>query len=81
MAKDEKLGGTDWFVFTDNSTAESAYAKGFSSSKLMFELVLRLRKLEMQQGCKIHVSHVAGTRMIKQGSEGLSRGNLAEGVM
>ena len=81
MADDGELKGTEWFVFTDNSTAESAYAKGSSSSKLLFELVLRLRKLEMHHGCKIHVSHVSGTRMIEQGSDGLSRGNLAEGVM
>ena len=30
---------------------------------------------------KLHFIHVAGTRMIAQGSDGLSRGNLSEGVM
>ena len=81
MSRNGDLQGTEWFMFTDNSTAESAFAKGSSSSKLLFELILRLRKLEMRSSCKIHVIHVAGTRMIAQGSDGLSRGNLAEGVM
>ena len=30
---------------------------------------------------KLHLIHVAGTRMIFQGSDGLSRGNMSEGVM
>ena len=81
MGKDGELSGTEVFLFTDNSTAESAFAKGSSSSKPLFELILRLRKLEMESQCRIHISHVAGTRMIAQGSDGLSRGNLAEGVM
>ena len=81
MSEKGELHGTEWFMFTDNATAESAFAKGSSSSKLLFELILRLRKLEMQSHCKIHVIHVAGTRMIAQGSDGLSRGNLSEGVM
>jgi hypothetical protein len=42
---------------------------------------LRLRKLEVEQQCLLHVIHVAGTRMIGQGLDGLSRGNLTEGVM
>ena len=35
----------------------------------------------MKDRCRVHVCHVAGTRMIEQGSDGLSRGNVAEGVM
>ena len=33
--------------------------------------------------CKtqIHLVHVAGMRMIVQGSDGLSRGNISKGVM
>ena len=81
MATERELEGCELFLFTDNATAESAFFKGSSSSKHLFELVLRLRKLEMSQSCRIYVSHVAGTRMIAQGSDGLSRGNLSEGVM
>ena len=36
---------------------------------------------QQNQGCLIRLCHVAGTRMIAQGSDGLSRGNLTEGVM
>ena len=35
----------------------------------------------MAKGCKIHISHVSGARMTAQGSDGLSRGNMAKGVM
>ena len=32
-------------------------------------------------GARFHLCHVSGTRMIAQGSDGLSRGNLSVGVM
>eukprot|EP00957_Ditylum_brightwellii_P106338 8112519-Ditylum_brightwellii.AAC.2 len=34
----------------------------------------------MEIHCKIHLVHVMGTRMIAQGTDVLSRGNLDEGV-
>jgi hypothetical protein len=75
------LDRTEIFLFTDNSTAEGAYYKGNSSSKLLFELVLCLRLLDMHGGIILHVIHVAGTRMMKQGTDGLSRGDFSMGVM
>ena len=81
MADGDELEGSEIFIFTDNSTAEAAFFKGSSKSKLLFELILELRELEMKCKTKIHFVHVAGTRMIAQGSDGLSRGNLSEGVM
>ena len=75
------LDGREIFMFTDNSTAESAFFKGTSSSELLFDLVLRLRKIEMTGRCVLHVIHVAGTRMIWQGTDGLSRGDRNAGVM
>ena len=76
-----ELEGSEIFLFTDNSTAESAFHNGTSSSKTLFELVIRIRKLQLVQSVKIHLIHVAGTRMIDQGTDGISRGNLLEGVM
>ena len=73
--------GTEVFMFTDNSTAESAFYRGTSSSRLLFELVLRTRKLEMDGHVFVKVIWVAGTRMIEQGTDGLSRGDLMTGVM
>ena len=76
-----KLDGAELFLFTDNSTAESAFHNGTSSSPTLFELVVRLKKLQLCYGLRIHLIHVSGTRMIAQGNDGISRGNLLEGVM
>lgn len=76
-----KLQGYEIFLLTDNSTSELAFFKGTSSSKKLFEIIVRLRCLEMHHECKIHFIHVSGSRMIAQGTDGLSRGDLCEGVM
>ena len=76
-----ELEGVEAFIFTDNSTAEAAYFKGSSSSKALCNIVLRLRLLELRNGMKIHFIHIAGTRMIHQGTDRLSRGDVSEGVM
>jgi hypothetical protein len=68
------------FFFTDNSTVESALYKGNSTSQKLFQLVLRFRKLQFEKGIKVVVSHVSGKRMIAQGTDGVSRGTLSEGV-
>jgi hypothetical protein len=75
------LRNAELFMFTDNSTAEAAFHRGSSSNKDLFELVLRLKKLEMTAGLKIHLIHISGRRMIANGVDGLSRGSLTEGVM
>jgi hypothetical protein len=75
------LEGCELFIFTDNMTAEAAFWKGSSRSRNLVELVLRLRKLEMEHGMIIHVVHISGRRMIQQGSDGLSRADHSEGVM
>jgi hypothetical protein len=75
------LKGTEVFLFTDNSTAKSVYFNGTSSSKTLFDLALKLRQLEMTGEFQFHLVHVAGTRMIAQRTDGLSRGCLSEGVM
>ena len=41
------LKNCELFLFTDNIVADYAYHKGTSSSKTLFNLVLRLRKLQM----------------------------------
>jgi hypothetical protein len=74
------LADTKLFILTDNTTAEGCYYKGNSDNKKLFMLVLRLQKLEMSASLRLHVIHVAGTRMICQGTVGLSRGLLTDGV-
>ncbi|KAL7575644.1 hypothetical protein ACA910_011468 [Epithemia clementina (nom. ined.)] len=73
--------GTELFVFTDHSPAEAAFHKGTSKSKLLFELVLKLKVLEMAGNIFLNLVWVAGTQMIAQGTDGLSRGALLNGVL
>ncbi len=67
--------------FTNNSTAESCFFKGSLLSKLLHELVLQLRKAELIFRFVLHEVHVSGTRMIAQGTDGLSQGTFLEGVL
>jgi hypothetical protein len=67
-----KIDGAELFLFTDNSTAESAFHNGTSSSPTLFGLVVQLKKLQLIYGLRIHLIHVAGTRMIAQGTDGIS---------
>ena len=78
---DGELDGAEVFMFTDNSTTEAAWFNGTSKSKLLFNIVVDLKLLELTQGVKFHLIHVAGTRMIAQGTDGISRGMLMEGVL
>jgi hypothetical protein len=64
------------YFFTDNSTVESCLYKGNSSSAKLFLLMVRMRKLEVTHNAKIVVSHVSGKRMIKEGTDGVFRGQL-----
>lgn len=75
------LTNAELFVFTDNFASESTFYKGTSSSKKLFELMLSLRRLQMNAGISIHMIHVAGKRMISQGTDGLLRGSTTSGVM
>ena len=81
MEDNNELYGVELFLFTDNSVAEAAFHRGTSNSRLLFELILKLKKIEIRNKMKLHFIHVSGKRMIAQGSDGLSRGNLFEGVM
>ena len=73
------LRNLEVFVCTDNEVAEKAFYKGSSKSPKLFNLVLKLRKLQLYGNFKLHVVHVAGSRMIEQGTDGLSRGIPYEG--
>jgi len=72
---------TEVFIFTDNTSAEGGFYKGNSPSRTLFSLILRLRLLEMSGQLRIHMIHVAGSHMIDQGTDSLSRGDYVSGVM
>jgi hypothetical protein len=80
-AAEGNLHNAEVFMFTDNSTVESCAKRGSSSSPKLLDLILRLNVLTTRLGVQIHIFHVAGTRMIAQGTDGVSRGCLAQGVM
>ena len=75
------LSNSQLFIFTDNTTAESAYWKGTSKSKKLCDLVLELKSIALWGNLDLHVVHVSGKRMIHQGTDGLSRGDQNTGVM
>ena len=77
----ENLRNLEVFICTDNVVAERAFYKGSSKSEKLFNLVLRLRFLQQTANFKLHVLHVVGTRMIEQGTDGLSRGLPYEGQL
>ncbi len=80
-AKVGYLANLKFWLFTDNLTAKSCFLKGGSSSKALHDLVLRLKRVELEAGFTLYVVHVAGTRMIAQGTNGLSCRIILEGVM
>jgi hypothetical protein len=68
-------------MLTHKSMTESCLYQGSSNSHELFQLVLCLRRLEMTTRHVSHVVHCTGTRMITQGTNGLSRENFHESVM
>ena len=75
------LKDCELFLFTDNFVADCVYYKGSSSSRALFLLILRLRKIQMAGDMIIHLIHISGKRMIASGIDGLSREVCNEGVM
>ena len=82
LVRGGKLGGHEIFVFTDNFVFESTFYKGYSKvSPKLSDIIMRLHKIERDGDLILHVVHVAGTRMKSWGVDGLSRGDLMEGMM
>ena len=82
LVREGKISGGELIIFTDNTTFESTFYKGYSSvSKELTDLIFDLRRAEREAGCIVHVVHIAGTRMKASGIDGLSRGDLYEGIM
>ena len=78
-ARAGNLSHSEIIMFTDNSTVESCCTRGTSSSQKLLDLVIQLRSLTTKYGLKINVFHISGTRMIAQGTDGVSRGFLGGG--
>ena len=67
--------------FTENLVTESSHYRDTSNSKVLFQLVLILRKIEIEVTLRIQFIHVAGTIIITQGNDRFFRGLMNEGVM
>jgi hypothetical protein len=80
-ARRARLVGREVWIATDNSTAELAFYKGRSSSRILDELVLQMRTLAIENNFVLKLVHIAGTRMIQIGIDGLSRGELQLGAL
>ena len=76
-----RLVGREVWLATDNTTAASAFTKGSSSSATLHAMVTELRLLALQGNFELHLVHIAGTRMIEIGVDGLSRGELQLGAL
>ena len=81
VVREGEMRGREVFLFTDNLVFESTYYKGYSQSRKLSGIILRLHKLQREEGLILHVVHIAGTRMKDWGVDGLSRGDLLDGMM
>jgi hypothetical protein len=76
----ENLRGLEIFLFTNNIVAECAFYRGTSSTPLLFELILHIKQLELSHSLQLHVIHIAGSRMMAQGTDGLLRSAPCDGT-
>ena len=75
------LKGAELYLFTDNFVAECTYYNGGSNrNKDLDDLIFQLWEMQMHEDFSLFVYHVAGTRMISSGVDGLSRGDKGEGI-
>ena len=81
LYREECLKHCELCLFNDSIVADYAYHKGTSSSKTLFNLILRLRNLQMTGDFILHLIHISGDRMIDCGVDTLSRRCLTEEVM
>ena len=70
----EEVTGTTLFYFTDNSVTYYIAAKGSSGYPQLHSLIEKIRLIELRLHCVLQVVHVPGVLMIRQGTDGLSRG-------
>jgi hypothetical protein len=81
LGLDTVLTDHEVLVMTDNTAFEGAYYKGHSPSVKLNDIVFRLHKAERDGGFILHVLHISGKWMKATGVDGLSRGDLTEGML
>ena len=74
-----RLAGMEVWLCTDNEVAERSFYKGSSDSEQLYSLIVDLNEMALKGQFILHVVHCAGTRMIQQGTDELSRGETHVG--
>ena len=81
LVEDGTMQDQELFVFTDNWVFENCYYKGHSASEKLSDVILRLHLAQRSGRLRLHVIHVAGTRMKEWGVDGLSRADYLDGFL
>jgi len=81
LLADGALRNHEVFLITDNSAFEGAFYKGHSPSRELSDIVFWVHKAQQYGGFVLHVIHISGKWMKASGVDGLSRGDLTEGMM
>jgi hypothetical protein len=81
LGHDTILANHEVFVMTYITAFEGAYYKGHLSSAKLNDIVFRLHKAKRDGGFILHVLYISGKRMKATGVDGLSRGDLTEGML
>ena len=81
MVASGRAAGQEVFLFTGNLVFESFFYKGYSVLEKLSDVIFWLHKAHRDGGPQLHVIHVTGTQMKELGGDGLSRGDLMEGMM
>ena len=74
------LQGKESFLCTDNMVLESIALTGSLKLESIFDLVVRLHFLSIHFKQNVGFIHVVGTWTIIQGTDGISRGDMYEGI-
>jgi hypothetical protein len=75
-AMTDRFTGREVWIGTDNKAAVQVWHKGGSSERELYQMSLEVNECAIQFQFIVHLVHVAGTRLISIGIDGLSRGDL-----
>ncbi len=81
LVADGALQNHEIFLITDNLAFEGAFYKGHSPSRELLDIVFQVHKAQRDGAFMLHVIHISRKRMKASGVDGLSRGDLTEGMM
>ena len=79
--KEGKPKNASIFFSTDNITVEEEIHKGNTSSRKLFEHVIKIKQLQIKHNFIWFVMHCSRRRTIAQGTDGVSRGLLNQGPL